>query len=137
MKIRIPYNNTHMEAVIDDKRVSGMLTPAIHKYAPSLSQEALVQQALENPISSKRLCNLAKEKKNVLVITSDHTRPVPSSITLPLLLREIRLQNQFLLFKFKQYDWIKNIRGEHAFFEIVCEDMADTFIQTFSIYKSE
>lgn len=93
MKIRIPYNNTHMEAVIDDKRVSGMLTPAIHKYAPSLSQEALVQQALENPISSKRLCNLAKEKKNVLVITSDHTRPVPSSITLPLLLREIRLQN--------------------------------------------
>lgn len=93
MKIKIPYGKTNMEAELNDSRVSSVLLSGIHHYTPAISQQELVCQALENPISSKRLCDMAKDKKNILIITSDHTRPVPSSITLLLLLREIRMEN--------------------------------------------
>lgn len=53
----------------------------------------IIQTALENPIGTKRLCKLACKMKKVLIITSDHTRPVPSKITLPLLLTELRKEN--------------------------------------------
>ncbi|MBT7121638.1 MAG: nickel-dependent lactate racemase, partial [Clostridia bacterium] len=43
--------------------------------------------------ASERLCNLARGKRSVLIITSDHTRPVPSRITMPLLLSEVRKHN--------------------------------------------
>jgi len=94
MRIKIPYGKTYMEAEIDNSKVSAVLQSGIHNYTPAHSQQELVRQALENPISSKRLCELAKDKNNVLIITSDHTRPVPSSITLPLLLQEIRKENE-------------------------------------------
>jgi len=46
-----------------------------------------------NPIDSPRLSELAKDKKNIVLIASDHTRPVPSKIIVPALLDEIRLLN--------------------------------------------
>jgi nickel-dependent lactate racemase len=36
---------------------------------------------------------MAQGKRNVLIITSDHTRPVPSRITMPLLLSQVRRGN--------------------------------------------
>lgn len=45
------------------------------------------------PIGTPRLCELAQGKKHVVIITSDHTRPVPSRITMPLLLEEVRRGN--------------------------------------------
>jgi nickel-dependent lactate racemase len=39
------------------------------------------------------LAELAAKAKNVLLITSDHTRPLPSAITLPIYLEEIRRNN--------------------------------------------
>src|SRR5699024_1852744 len=53
----------------------------------------LVQRALCRPAAGERLCVLASKARRVLLITSDHTRPVPSRITLALLLREIRKGN--------------------------------------------
>jgi nickel-dependent lactate racemase len=94
MKIKIPYGKSFMEAELEDSRVSSVLLSGIHNYTPTLSQQELVWRALQNPIASKRLCCLAKDKSKILIITSDHTRPVPSSITLPMLLREIRTENQ-------------------------------------------
>ena len=91
MTIRLPYDKTHIEMEIADTRVLAVLEPSVP--APAQSQEALVQNALENPVRSPRLRDLAAGKRRVLVITSDHTRPVPSKITLPPLLREIRAGN--------------------------------------------
>ena len=59
----------------------------------ALNQQAIVQEALENPIGTPRLCELVKDKAKIVVITSDHTRPVPSGVTMPLLLKEIRRGN--------------------------------------------
>ena len=47
----------------------------------------------KNPHDTAELSVLAKGCKTVTVITSDHTRPMPSQITMPLLLQEIRKGN--------------------------------------------
>src|SRR5699024_10084731 len=49
--------------------------------------------ALPISIGGERLADLAEGKKRITVITSDHTRPVPSAITMPILLEEIRSKN--------------------------------------------
>ena len=58
-----------------------------------MSQEEILEKALDNPIGSKSLEKLVKNKNNMLIITSDHKRPVPSKITLPILLKRIRKSN--------------------------------------------
>ena len=90
--ILLPYGREKQTLHVDGTRLSAVLVPNHPRYG-NLSEEELVQAALENPIESERLCELAKGKKRILVITSDHTRPVPSRITMPLLLKEIRLYN--------------------------------------------
>ena len=87
MRIRIPYYKGHLEADIDEKYLNGVFEPAL---PPPVDQDACVKAALDNPIASPRLEELAKGKHNVVVITSDHTRPVPSKIIMPQILRRIR-----------------------------------------------
>ena len=60
------------------------------RYTTKLSEKELVEQSLDNPIGSKSLEELAKGKKDIVIISSDHTRPVPSKIITPILLRRIR-----------------------------------------------
>ena len=72
--------------------MSPKLTPT-HEEHELADQQELVRQALANPIGSAPLRELAKGKDKVVVITSDHTRPLPSAITLPLYLEEIRKGN--------------------------------------------
>ena len=81
-----------MPLTVDDKHLAGVLC-AHETEETALSQEDIVRRALENPIGSPRLRALAETARRVLVISSDHTRPVPSALTMPLLLREIRSGN--------------------------------------------
>ena len=62
-------------------------------YDAGKGEAELVREALANPISTPRLCELAKGKNRIVLVTSDHTRAVPSKLTLPLLLEEIRRGN--------------------------------------------
>lgn len=62
-------------------------------YTVESSQEDIVRKALNNPIGSPKVSELAKDKNKITIITSDHTRPVPSKITLPIFLEEIRKGN--------------------------------------------
>jgi len=93
----IPYGRGHMAATIDDACVKAVLEPGISAAMlpaeKTLSEADHVLQALARPIGSAPLCELARAARRVLIITSDHTRPVPSAITLPLLLAEIRRYN--------------------------------------------
>ena len=50
---------------------------------------SIVRKALEAPIDSPRLRELAKGKKSCVVIISDHTRPVPSKDILPEMFAEL------------------------------------------------
>lgn len=57
------------------------------------TEDELVLEAMEHPIGSPKLSELSKGKQNVVIICSDHTRPVPSKHIIPFMLREIREGN--------------------------------------------
>ena len=91
--ISIPYSKKYIEVSIPETRLAGILESRAHHYEPESGEAELVQRALENPIASPRLRDLVKGRKNIVIITSDHTRPVPTKIISPLLLKEIRSTN--------------------------------------------
>lgn len=91
--IKIPYNKRFLDANISDENLEAVLQSKAHNYKSEFTQEEIVEKALDNPIESKSLEELVKGKRNMVIITSDHTRPVPSKITLPILLRRIRKVN--------------------------------------------
>ncbi|SCY97067.1 nickel-dependent lactate racemase [Alkaliphilus peptidifermentans] len=88
--IKIPYLKGFIDLEIPDMNLKGILESRAHHFHANDDEVTIVRKALENPIESSRLSELAKGKKNIVIITSDHTRPVPSKITLPILLEEIR-----------------------------------------------
>lgn len=90
---KLPYGKGFIEAKIPRERVSGVLNSQLSGYQPPLSQAELVRDALENPIGSPKLRELAAGKNKVCIISSDHTRPVPSRIMMPLILEEVRRGN--------------------------------------------
>ena len=98
-RIRLPYHNTFLEADLPAGHERAVLEPPCHDDAhgeatPSLTeQQRRVNLALDQPIGSARLEEFAVGKKTATIITSDHTRPVPSHITLPLLLKRLRKGN--------------------------------------------
>ena len=92
MMTNIPYYKSSMPVNLPDQQVKAVLIPK-PAAARSSEEEAIVLQALQTPIDSPRLCDLAQDKNRILIITSDHTRPLPSHITLPLFLAEARLKN--------------------------------------------
>lgn len=91
--IQIPYYTGHMELHVSEANLKAVVTAKGDSYDPGKSEEALVREALEHPIGTLPLHELAKGKKRVTLVTSDHTRAVPSKITLPILLGEIRRGN--------------------------------------------
>ena len=91
---KLPYYKGHIEYQIPDELVAGILVSQTEHYVPTNTEQGLVREALENPIDSLPLSELAKDKKHIVIISSDHTRPVPSHITMPILLEEIRKNNK-------------------------------------------
>ena len=90
MKFLLPYDKKRIPVEIDDRNFAGSLVSKVESYKPGLSQHDLVDASLDHPIGSPTLEELAKGKKNIVIISSDHTRPVPSKIITPILLRRIR-----------------------------------------------
>ena len=93
MNIQLPYGKEKMEISIPDARYNGSLISKMTEYVPEKSQEELVRDALAHPIGTPKLSEMAIGKKNVVIIASDHTRPVPSKIIMPQMLAEIRKGN--------------------------------------------
>ncbi len=93
-KFYLPYYTGHLELEVPDERLAGVLVSRSEEFSPKLSQTELVEEALAHPIGSERLSALAAGKKHIVIISSDHTRPVPSAVTMPVLLKEIRSTNQ-------------------------------------------
>lgn len=91
--IKIPYYTGTLDLHVADENLKNVITAKMHEYDPGKTEVELIHEALENPIGSPRLRELAKGKKKVLLVTSDHTRAVPSKLTLPILLAEIREGN--------------------------------------------
>lgn len=92
-QIQIPYAKQHINMEIPENRLKGILVSQAAGFVPDAGEADLVRQALSQPIHSPRLSELARHKQHIVIITSDHTRPVPSRIISPLLVEEIRRTN--------------------------------------------
>ena len=93
MKLQIPYNKIQMNIEIPDANFQGVLESHPADCVMEGTEQEIVERALDNAIGSPSLEELAKDKKNVVIISSDHTRPVPSHVTMPILLRRLREAN--------------------------------------------
>ena len=90
MQLSFPYGKEFLNFEIADNRLQGVLVSNLHHYKAEKDARSLVDEALANPIGSPKLSELVKGKKNIVLIASDHTRPVPSKVIVPPMLREIR-----------------------------------------------
>ncbi|MVX66613.1 nickel-dependent lactate racemase [Clostridium chromiireducens] len=91
--IEIPYSTKSLKVNVEDKNLKGILVSKANSYRADCSQNDIVNRSLDNCIGSKSLEELVKDKHNMVIITSDHTRPVPSKITMPILLERVRNVN--------------------------------------------
>ena len=89
----IPYYTSSLELHVDEKNLKAELSSRTDTYDAGKSEAELVRDALANPIGTPRLSELARGKDRIVLVTSDHTRAVPSKLTLPILLEEIRAGN--------------------------------------------
>lgn len=93
MEIKIPYGKEKQQLDIAEACLNGVLLSQIEDYHPEQTESELVAAAIANPEGSDKLCQLAVGKQKIVIIASDHTRPVPSKIIMPQMLKEIRRGN--------------------------------------------
>ena len=93
MKTEIPYHKTHISIEIPDKNFVCSLVSNAGNFKTNGTEQEIVERALDNPVGSKSLEELVKGKRRMVIISSDHTRPVPSHVTMPILLRRIKKAN--------------------------------------------
>jgi nickel-dependent lactate racemase len=91
--VTFPYGKEMLVFDIPENRFKGALVSNLHHYKALAAQEELVASALANPIGTPRLSVMAVAKKKIVIIASDHSRPVPSKVIIPQMLAEIRKGN--------------------------------------------
>ncbi|BDX45149.1 MULTISPECIES: nickel-dependent lactate racemase [Enterococcus] len=94
VEINLPYDKKMITARIPDKNFIGLLESKAEHFSNPYTEKETVEKSLDNPIGSLPLEELAKGKTDIVLISSDHTRPVPSHIITPIILRRIRLVNK-------------------------------------------
>lgn len=88
--VAFPYGKEKLSYTFGGE-LCAVLEPSINEYAPEADGAELVRRAMAAPIGSQKLSELARGKKKVVIIASDHTRPVPSKLIIPSMLAEIRV----------------------------------------------
>lgn len=84
--IKIPYDKGTVDLNVAEKNLAAVITADLQCSEPEKCGAAYVEEALAKPVGTKSLRELAIGKQKVVLVTSDHTRAVPSKITLPVLL---------------------------------------------------
>lgn len=94
MDIKLPYSREGMTLHLDDSLDYEILESLIQSIPKSgRTEDEIVLEAMANPIFSQKLSQLSAGKEKVVIICSDHTRPVPSKHIIPFMLKEIREGN--------------------------------------------
>jgi nickel-dependent lactate racemase len=91
-----PYGRRTLELDVPEEQIEAIIPPPAHNIHDLSDEDTvkaeqnIVRQALASTIGTPPLGELVKGKRRVTIISSDHTRPTPSHITMPILLNEIR-----------------------------------------------
>lgn len=91
--VAFPYGKQTLSCNLPEESLLGVLRSEIHSYKATADGRTLVEQAMANPIGSPKLEELVKGKQKIVIIASDHTRPVPSKVIMPPMLAAIRSGN--------------------------------------------
>ncbi len=88
MEFELKYGKTIKRFCIKEKNYMGSLIPNAIEF--DVFDEGEVRHALANPIESRPLREIVSAGEKVVVITSDITRPMPSSRVLPSVIKELK-----------------------------------------------
>lgn len=88
MQVTLDYGKTGLKVTLPADR---LIAPplAIREAVPLADPEAALEIALANPIGSRSLAELARDKSSACIVICDITRPVPNKLLLPPILRTI------------------------------------------------
>lgn len=88
MRVRLKYGTEGLDLEFPETpNFKGVLYPAQTDPLPDPSQA--VENALNEPIESRPLQKLARGKKDAVIVISDITRPVPNTLLLPVICRQL------------------------------------------------
>ncbi len=93
MQLELPYGRKKLNFSLPEERLNEVLVSRAEEYRPEFDQGRLVEKALLKPVDSPRLPKLAVGKEDIVIICSDHTRPVPSKFIIPPMLKKLREGN--------------------------------------------
>ncbi len=130
MTIELGMGTTIQKVEIPKRNLQDILLPNKVRYG--LTGEAEVRRALEHPIGSRRLGQIVKPGEKIVLITSDMTRPMPSKVVLPEILRELyeagvspeQITIVFALGSHRPHteEEMKGLVGEEIYGQICCAD---------------
>lgn len=130
MKVSFGFGTGMQQAEIPEKNLLGVLRA--NEVAAGLTGEAEVRRALSEPVGSLRLREIVRPGENIAIVTSDITRPMPTSVVMPLLLDElyaagVHAEDVTLIFALGSHrqhteEERKKLAGERAWAEITCVD---------------
>ena len=88
MRVHLKYGEQGLDLDFPETpNFVGVLYPQEAAVLPE--PEKAVQQSLVEPIASQPLQNLARGKRDAVIVISDITRPVPNALLLPVIIREL------------------------------------------------
>jgi len=104
MRVKLAYGRGGMTVNMPDNRTT-VLEPL---FMPSIpDQAASIYHALVHPIQSRPLRECIAAGDTVAIVVCDVTRPMPSSLVLPVMLEELRHvpREQIVLTRIDQTHW--------------------------------
>jgi len=87
MRLSIPYGRDTKEFSVPDRNYMGTIKPK--KKIGVKDPEKEVERALDHPVASPKLGELVSSQDTVVVLVSDISRPSPSRLLLPPVLKEL------------------------------------------------
>jgi nickel-dependent lactate racemase len=88
MRIPLAYGRAILHVELpDDRRVDVLEKRPV---SPIRHPDDALRRALEHPIASAPLRQLARGRRDAVIVVSDHTRPVPNAVLLPPILEALR-----------------------------------------------
>jgi len=85
--LRLPFGYSKISVQVPTHSLLGVFTP--RENVGAFDETTILREALAHPIGTPCLRDLAQPRQEVVIVTSDLTRPCPSERLLPLVLNEL------------------------------------------------
>ncbi|MFC1958429.1 nickel-dependent lactate racemase [Chloroflexota bacterium] len=90
MLVEVPYGKGEIKVNIDDTRVAGIVAG---NDVQIIDENEIISEAIENPINSKNLKDFLEDRKDLLFIVNDATRPTPTARVLESIFKVVKPVN--------------------------------------------